>query len=83
MRIHGELEEVLVDDFIPVNENGQPLFCQLYRNEFWVLILEKAWAKVNRSYANILSNFYIYSVGTPTTVFKSLTLAPAELLIVK
>jgi calpain-15 len=39
MRINGELEEVVVDDFVPVNEHGQPLFCQPCRNEFWVLIL--------------------------------------------
>ena len=56
MRIHGELEEVLVDDFIPVNEEGQPIFCQPYKISFWMLILEKAWAKIHHSYSNIISN---------------------------
>ena len=55
MRINGELEEIVVDDFIPVNDQGQPFFCQPYRNEFWMLILEKAWAKIHRSYSNIIS----------------------------
>jgi len=32
MRINGELEEVIIDDFIPVGENGLPLFCQPYKN---------------------------------------------------
>jgi calpain-15 len=55
MQINGEVEEIIVDDFIPVNEVGEPLFCQPNKNEFWVLILEKAWAKVHGSYANIVS----------------------------
>jgi hypothetical protein len=48
---------VIVDDFVPVNEVGEPLFCQPNKNEFWVLILEKAWAKVHKSYANIVSKY--------------------------
>lgn len=40
------------------------------------MILEKAWAKANGSYANILS-------GTPTDVFKAVTYAPSDLKIIK
>ena len=39
VRINGELEEIIVDDFVPVNKDGQPLFCQPFHNKFWVLIL--------------------------------------------
>jgi len=28
LRVDGEVEEVLIDDYIPVHENGQPVFCQ-------------------------------------------------------
>jgi len=41
-----------------------------------VIILEKAWAKINGSYANILS-------GTPTDVFQAVTYAPCNLKLVK
>ena len=57
LRINGELQQIVVDDFIPVNEDGHPFFCQPYRNEFWMLILQKAWAKMHRSYSNIISIF--------------------------
>jgi calpain-15 len=38
-----------------VNKANKPIFCQPRNNEIWVLILEKAWAKANGSYANINS----------------------------
>lgn len=28
LRVDGTVEEVLIDDFVPVHENGQPVFCQ-------------------------------------------------------
>lgn len=37
-----------------------------------MLLIEKAWAKANGSYANITS-------GTPSEVLKAITLAPCEL----
>jgi len=39
---------------VPVNSKGEPLFCQPNKQEIWVPILEKAWAKANGSYANIV-----------------------------
>jgi hypothetical protein len=54
LRIGGLIQEIVVDDYVPVNKNGEPIFCQPNKNEFWVPILEKAWAKVNGSYANII-----------------------------
>lgn len=52
------MQEILVDDYVPVNKSNKPLFCQPNKNEIWVLLLEKAWAKAHGSYANINS-------GTP------------------
>lgn len=66
----------MIDDYVPVNKAGKPLFCQPNSNEIWVVLLEKAWAKANGSYANI-------SIGTPTEVFKALTYAPSELRPIK
>lgn len=53
LRVHGVVEEVVVDDFIPIHENGLPLFCQPNpkTGEFWVVLLEKALAKSRGSYA--------------------------------
>ena len=63
----------MLDDYVPTyNENGRPVFCQPNKTgEFWVLLLEKAYAKVNGSYANI-------NEGTPRDVFKAVTYAPAD-----
>lgn len=54
LRISGVVQEIVVDDNVPVNSAGEPIFCQPNKNEFWVPILEKAWAKANGSYANIV-----------------------------
>ena len=59
MRIDGIIQEIVIDDYIPVNSEGEPLFCQPNKNEFWVLILEKAWAKAHGSYANIVGKTFM------------------------
>ena len=53
-------KRVIVDDYIPVIKKGQryePLGCDIkeYENEycFYFMLLEKAWAKVNKNYYNI------------------------------
>lgn len=55
MRVDGVIQEVLFDDYVPVSKEGKPLFCQPNKNEIWVPLLEKAWAKANGSYAKIIS----------------------------
>ena len=32
LKIDGEITEILVDDYVPVNNNGEPLFSQPYKN---------------------------------------------------
>jgi hypothetical protein len=53
--VDGVVEEVVIDDNIPVQENGLPIFCQPNRKtgEIWVVLLEKALAKIHGSYANL------------------------------
>ena len=76
MRVDVVIQDILVDDYIPCNRKGKPLFSQPNDNEFWVLILEKAWAKVHNNYANIIS-------GSPIEVFKAVTYAPSEIFILR
>ena len=57
--INGEKRTVVVDDYFPYNnERGrwafsQPSLTKNHINEIWVLIVEKAWAKVYGSYQRI------------------------------
>jgi hypothetical protein len=47
----GVYQEVVVDDFVPVGNNNYPLFAKpTKKNEIWVMILEKCWAKLFGSY---------------------------------
>lgn len=38
-----------MDDYIPCDDK-QPAFSQANGNELWVILLEKAWAKMHGSY---------------------------------
>jgi len=63
---------VVVDDSFPFNARQNiPAFSQSKGNELWVLILEKAWAKINGSYENTIN-------GYVSEAFKCLTGAPLE-----
>lgn len=66
----GVLREVVVDDYIPVTPQNTPLFAKpAGGREVWVMILEKAWAKLNGSYAAIVGNNSIIQVVFPTKSF--------------
>ena len=47
-------KRVIVDDYIPIKD-GRPLGCtsKKYQKCFYFMLLEKAWAKVNKNYYNI------------------------------
>jgi len=53
--INGEKKTVVVDDYFPYNDdkNVWAFSRPSQGNEIWVLILEKAWAKVYGSYSRI------------------------------
>ena len=54
--VDGEFQTVFIDDFIPVVKGtSTPFFTKTTTSELWGLLLEKAWAKVNGGYLNIVS----------------------------
>ena len=54
--IDGKRQIIIVDDYLPAfKKNKKPCYAQSNKNEIWVMLLEKAWAKVNGGYANIIS----------------------------
>jgi hypothetical protein len=56
-----------IDDFIPVNEkSGKPVFSSPSGNEMWVMLLEKAIAKLCGSYANIEGGFPLFAMRAIT-----------------
>ena len=78
LRINGKWELVLVDDYIPcygdnVHYAMNFAFSSTNGNELWVILLEKAWAKINGNYAKIIG-------GEPHEVFDVITDAYSEKL---
>lgn len=49
---NGEFIDVVIDDYIPVM-NGEPAFSRSNGHELWVILLEKAWAKIYGSYLKL------------------------------
>lgn len=66
---NGTKHEVIVDDHIPTKDD-EPCFSWTKGNELWVVILEKAWAKVNGDYCKIIG-------GQSHETFRDITGAPA------
>jgi len=69
---NGIWKEVVIDDLFPCY-NGEPAFSRAHGSELWVLILEKAWAKVHGSYERI-------EAGFAENVLRDLTGAPSEVV---
>ncbi len=72
-KISGIWQLVLVDDYIPCygNYGKNPAFTSSNGNELWVMLLEKAWAKLNGNYAKAIG-------GEPHEVFDVITNAWSE-----
>ena len=65
--IDGEFQTVYLDDYFPcIKGTSVPYFTKPTTFELWFMLLEKAWAKVNGGYGNIL-------IGNPSEVFRFLT----------
>ena len=67
--IDGKRQIIIVDDYLPAFKKYKPpkaCYAQSNKNEIWVMLLEKAWAKVNGGYANIIS-------GLPCEAMEALT----------
>lgn len=62
----------MIDDHIPCAHKN-PAFTRANGNELWVLLIEKAWAKLYGSYAKIESGFCNEALrdltGAPTANF--------------
>ena len=69
MFVNGILTPVVVDDWIPVTRSNRPAFSSNKDQEMWVILLEKAWAKLHKTYARTeggLPSFAtIHLLGTP------------------
>lgn len=69
MTKNGVTQDVVVDDFVPVYKD-KPAFSNTKGVELWVVLLEKAWAKVHGSYERI-------EAGQAHLTMRDLTGAPA------
>jgi calpain-15 len=62
--INGHFETIIVDDYIPYNTKFRcPEFAGKKTNNIWPILLEKAWAKVNGSYEDIVTGHTSESLG--------------------
>ena len=77
--INGIWELILIDDYMPYLGSyfKNFAFSSTTKNELWVMLLEKAWAKINGCYAKAGSG------GTPNEVFEVITEAWSQRLLVK
>ena len=69
---NGEWIHIVIDDWIPV-KNEIPVFSKSNGHELWVILLEKAWAKLHGTYQRI-------ETGLSITALRDLTGAPSYLL---
>lgn len=70
---NGVWTEVTVDDYFPCRTNGVPIFSRSNGPEMWVLLIEKAYAKLHGNYWNLKAGYanegLIDLTGCPTTLY--------------
>ena len=70
---NGEWVTVTVDDYFPCYPMSGPIFSRANGNELWVLILEKAYAKLHGNYYHLRGGYASEGMmdltGCPTAVF--------------
>ena len=54
---HGEWTEIVLDDYFPCFPEDGPFYSRAHEGELWVMLIEKAFAKVQGSYATLRSGF--------------------------
>ena len=71
--INGEPVPVVIDDHFPVLSTNKLAFCGIndISGNIWPIIIEKTWAKCNKTYENIIS-------GNATECLEFLTPAPVD-----
>ena len=69
----GEWIDVTIDDYFPCEVYGSPIFASFHSGELWVMLLEKAYAKIHGSYYLIKGGFVnealIDLTGCPTSCY--------------
>jgi len=69
--INGIKQVVIVDDLIPCRvfaNSVKPIFANSKSHELWVILLEKAWAKLHGSYKRSESGYPYFSMSHITGV---------------
>jgi calpain-15 len=70
--VNGIWQEIILDDLIPCTlRDKKPAFNTSKEGELWVMLLEKAWAKIHNGYMNI-------SAGLTREALRDLTGASAK-----
>ena len=65
LKINKKISTIHLDDYFPFNmRKNKPVFCKPYNNEIWVMLLEKAWAKIRGAYFNM-------DLGSPIDVLNT------------
>lgn len=57
MLYRGKWRMINMDEMIPFILDQKPAFSDSVNKELWVMILEKAWAKLYKSYKQIEAGF--------------------------
>jgi len=74
---NGERVQVEIDDYFPCSPvDKSPIFSTPHGNELWVLILEKAWAKLHGTYKRC-------ALGSASEAFRDVLGAPSHFVNVK
>ncbi len=73
--VDGVWTTIPLDACFPVNNFGGFCGAQPHHNEVWVMLLEKAWAKIYKSYDNIIAGYnhegLVAISGAPTVQVSS------------
>ena len=67
---NGETQTILIDNYVACDPNDEPCFSKGNGPELWVILLEKAWAKIHGSYERIIG-------GQAHLTFRDLVGAPS------
>ena len=75
MIYRGKWKTIDLDEYLPYLEN-KPAFSRSVNQELWVILLEKAWAKLYGSYRYV-------EIGFPEEALHDLTGAPITRIFLK
>jgi hypothetical protein len=57
---------VTIDDYFPCFPNGGPMFASNHGSELWVMLLEKAYAKLHGDYYQLSNGFLAHGMADLT-----------------